>query len=449
MNIPRLEEHSRAIDVFRSSTMYKRVSRKTSSKVYRLKTEDYKRLQDGYRSFMSVVCLAYSRKGRDNDLVCLYFDELKLWCFRHGTTPAQIDQVIVYLKWLIKATQSALLDAEIPEKESYFPTFEGRLTPFCGELQFINDFVENHGRKGQPVTLTQAASMSQIAAGSRALPFPSKEMSNRSIRDVINLITVEKPISREALEAHAAGMDQISLGIGKMDEFTTHISLSNSGANEISSSEGGRGAWMAAKCRNFCDIEVDIDQISTIEGLFDPLGKQPLSKGAMIALKEFFRNPEQQDGIYRPILLGDVLYVPMDELPAHLKAVGKQPPSVPSRFGDICILAASMEILRFGGFDRDPVENLYGLPLFRSNDTTFIAAVDSLPTDAALSIECGLKTRLVTAAPAGVTTIGQLFNNVLRQYLSRDRFLVLGFEEPDKLWELLKEYGRTKSEGNF
>jgi hypothetical protein len=101
-----------------------------------------------------------------------------------------------------------------------------------------------------------------------------------------------------------------------------------------------------------------------------------------------------------------------------------------------------MEITKFGNFTGHLVRNDLNILLFEEDTVEFIPTVSSLPTTASVSIESSLKARMVTTAPSSITEIGQLCNNALREHLSKDPFLRVGFNEPDKLWEVLKAYAK-------
>jgi len=70
----------------------------------------------------------------------------------------------------------------------------------------------------------------------------------------------------------------------------------------------------------------------------------------------------------------------------------------------------------------------------------FFPDLESLPVKSALSIEAGGKTRLVTAGLASVAQIGQLIRHPIAEWLGLDQTLRVGFDEPDKLWEVLKAF---------
>jgi hypothetical protein len=148
----------------------------------------------------------------------------------------------------------------------------------------------------------------------------------------------------------------------------------------------------------------------------------------------------------RKVKLGNLLYVEPDEISDLLQKtkylVATQGVSVPDKLGDVINLASTGLVMELGGYDPPPMIH-HGVPVWDKPLTIkFEPNVDKIPVRAGLSVEAGLKTRLTTACPAAFVQLSQLVSNRLRDHFSHDPFVRVGFEESDKLWEVLKAYDK-------
>jgi len=436
-DIPRLEELSNARQVFESSTMFRTHSYKTNRRVASIPTREYQRAEEGFQCFMGVVIL--SIEDLENPRVLEDFFELKKWIYRHmGGGSAQVDQILVYLKWLTKVCQSLFLRTELPSAESFFPRIKGELTPFnSGGFAFIGDLLKRGGRD-RPLTKDEAYCLAQLAAGTRALPYPSKHLVSKQVVETCRLITDKKPLSNEAKRSHRGGVKQIVERLHEPDDFQTHISLSGSACDELPRSEGGKAAWLVANAKKFCEVDVSPRILEELQGLKDVFGHEILNPATAAQVAQKAIDPEN----LLDIKVGDILYLDPGEATIYLESLDvSERDRLPKDLAKVLLLEASKEVLKFGTYNKKIRKNSLGLPLFEVVEgLEFEPSIQALPVTASLSIESSMKSRLVTAAPAGVTEIGQTINNFMRSYLSKDPFLRIGFDEPDKLWETLKVY---------
>jgi len=431
-NIPRLKEYVGRRTLFWQSQIVKNAGKSSARRFFSLQYEDYTRLEEAFQSFMKAICLSVENLN-DNE-VLIDFDQLKLWCFKHGSESHRIDQVIEYLKYLIKYCQALFLKTELPEEKTFFPK---RLFPFKnGPFKFISELGSSPSQR-RPLTLAEAHTLAQVCAGNRSLPYPSSKQIQKSILDSLSLITEKKTIAKSAIIDHKIGLSSIVNRLGNVSRNETHISLTNSGCADLPKSEGGRGLWLTSNAKKFCNIPLNEENLIGLIDLQDHFGDIPVSKLSAALIYNFMENhPEEKR------TLGQVLYLQ----PIDVEVVLSKNFQVPKNLGKIILLESSREILSFGRFSEPIQTNCLGVPLFkRGRVISFNPDVESINVTASLSIEASLKTRLVTAAPACFTTIGQAISNPLREYLSQDPFLRVGFDEPDKLWEVLKEYRKRKA----
>jgi hypothetical protein len=165
----------------------------------------------------------------------------------------------------------------------------------------------------------------------------------------------------------------------------------------------------------------------------------------MVATVAYSRIGKRTESQVRDPVLGDILYLEDVNAITHLSRVLKQEkPGVPIKLAEILSMTSSLLMLEYGEYDQpNKVEhNTLTFEHESAGKITFEPNVQALPVRAGLSLESGMKTRLTTAAPAAFVQIGQLIGNRLRDHLSHDPFLRVGFEEADKLWEVLKAYDK-------
>jgi len=435
-----LEEYSNARLVFKESLMYKIHSYKTNLRVAAIPTKEYQRAEEGFQSFMGVVIL--SIKDIDNLDVVKDFFELKKWVYRQMSSSAMVDQVLTYLKYLTKVCQALFLRSQIPERESYFPTINGNPTPFnSGGFAFVNDLLKQ-GVRTQPLNKVQAYTLSQMASGTRALPYPSKHIVSKQIIETCQLITNKHTLDEETKRSHRGGVKQILERLHEPKDYQVHISLSSSASDELPKSEGGKAAWLVSNAKSFCEQDISPELIQQFTGTFDCFGFEVLNAATAAQVIKKKTDPEN----LLDIKVGDILYLEAGEAITYLDSLDvSEKDRLPKDLCKILLLEASREVLKFGTYNKPFKHNSFNLPLFTeiSDELEFHPTVQEIPVTASLSIESALKSRLVTAAPAGYTEIGQTINNFMRNYLSQDEFLKVGFEEPDKLWEVLKAYERS------
>jgi len=377
-------------------------------------------------------------KEIDDSQLLIETYELKKWYFRCGSTPQGVDRACAYSKYLCKLAQALFLRAPLPEKHPEFPKFS--IFETCEIFGAIKQMIHLNGRS-QTMTRKTAFMLSQIASFSRAGPYPSKQMVKESVEKTISLLEVEKHLEKEAAAKHRGGLARIMARLHEPSIRQTHLSLSGSGALELPREQGGKGKYMADFARTLATCEINNSkELGQVVGLVDCYGQEVIA--ADVARQAVRRLVES-----KPVTWGDVMYVPLIDYGRRLFE-GEQ--RVPLGLAKILLLISSAELKKYGSFNSPEVPNPLKIPLFKGPGIAeFEPNIKALPVKAALSIESAGKCRLVTSNPAAYTQVGQCINHFMRQWLSQDSFCRIGFEESDKLWELLKDYSKAYASGRF
>jgi len=426
-----------------SSNMFKAIrSERQQGILRRAKVGPYKRMESALRSLGQMICLVVEDM-EDPDLI-LGWAHLKRWAVENGMGANQ-DSVIDSIKWLGKTAQAIFLQAEVADENDFpIPRENGMLLPFCGPLKFISDLFFKRRERSDGFTLEEARSLAQIGSVSRALPYPSTGQIVKSVVETMSVLTdPPPPPSRRALRVHTQSVMKILDRCKPTKSTMTHMSLSSSGSLEASRTEGGRAGYLVKGVKSTSETIVSREKLSLLEGKIDCLGRQILHPvTSLLAVRLIDENPEV---VFK---LGDVLYTePLELAKAHKRRV-ESSTAAPIALGWLMANSASVGMLEYGSFDNEP-ELILGLLAFdqkwKGKVSKFHMREKSIPVKASLSIEAGMKTRLVTAAPACVTQIGQLVGNHVRLTLSTDPFMRIGFEEADKLWETLGAYRKLKT----
>jgi hypothetical protein len=255
----------------------------------------------------------------------------------------------------------------------------------------------------------------------------------------VDTFTSTFKVEDSALESYKDGLNAIAHGIRSRPD-QTHVSLLNSGKLESSRKSGGGASVLVYHTRQFTDRELTPEVIKELTGKRDQFGLFLIEPSTAILALELLRYPWQYT--VNPTL-GDILYVQSFELreiwDINLRPFGKR---VPTKLGNLLNLTASMLMLEAGYFDQ-PFTMIQGIMAFETKINRFKLHEDFLPVRADVSIESGLKTRLTTSAMTAFSHLSQLPANLMREYLSKDPFHRTGFEEPDKLWQVLKAYKKA------
>ena len=423
------------------SPLYNQLDRRAKLGLLKIEFAEYTRLELGIQSFGQMICLSVSNL-KDTKLIEA-FNQLKLWCVTMAVSKLgknnciqQVDEVLNYLKWLAKACQSVFLKSEIPEEPANRPErINGQVCPLVGELKFASDLINSGHRRKSPLSQKQARCLSQIANTTRALPYPSPFQAEAAINRTVETFTSSMTPAKESLKSYRLGLTIQENRLGKPPGTRTHMSLVNKGTVENPRSNGGRSAFLVAHTRLATNAPLIVEHKNLVNK-FDQYGNTIIDPTTwhlgqlLISNRDYKRHPT----------LGDILFTAPEDLEEQWEISLNGEQTVPKRLAELLNVTAAKLILEIGDYDF-PYSIDYGILNFTVPTVRF-SLRDPLRVKADLSIEAGMKTRLITSGLSAFVHLSQAPSNFMRGYLSSDPFCRVGFEEAEKLWEVLKQYHR-------
>jgi hypothetical protein len=343
------------------------------------------------------------------------------------------------VKWLGKVAQAIFLGAAWKEPPIPLIMDGENIAPFSGPLQFLSDFF-HLGRRNRKFTVAEARVCAQIANLPRALPYPSQDQVIKSVKESIKIFSTDKKCAPEAIRAYRQGLTIERELLGNLESKKTHVSMVSTGALESSRKEGGRSKVLISFARKFTDLLLDFDEIKPLIDKVDQFGNRIFRSETIEGAKELLkRNPYNRVPTY-----GDLMYVKLEDLAIHFDLALKER-YVPRELGHILNLSASTLIIEVVTYVPEP--RFHGnVMFFEPGPLPRFVLTNRLRVRAGLSIEAGLKTRLTTSASAAFAHLSQLPANLMRDYLGKDPFMKVGFQESEKLWEVLKQYRKVTQE---
>jgi len=403
-----------------------------------LEYEEYERLEDGLLAFGQMLCLA-SQDLDDLDL-CKSFSDFKVkavtrsvWPIGKQNASRQIDYTLKYIKWLSKACQAVFLQSHVEIPNDVMYDIDGNILPFSGKMKWVSDMIKS-GTRGA-LSSRQARALSQLANCSRALPYPSLEQSQESIEKTIQIVSTKVTPSKEALKEYRTGLHITTNRLGLPSKRQSHVSLVAKGSVESSRSQGGRAAFLVAHARTRAMVPFDEKHLNLV-GRYDQFGNVILN-GNVVQMVKAMAIAEQRD--LAKLRLGDLLFVEDTEVIDVFNSVYHDGNYVPKKLAHILNLTASTLILQIGEFNINP-EIIHGFVTFKFTQNLRFKVTKEIHVKADVSLESGMKTRLITAGLAAFQHLSQIPSNLTRDWLSTDPFCRVGFEESEKLWEVLKAY---------
>jgi hypothetical protein len=422
---------SNAKETLRNSPLYLQLSVEGKRRLAGAQYENYSSVENSIQEFGAMICLAVSNLN-DTELI-ESFNKFKVRIVEHAfSSPTSVDEVTETIKSLGKLCQALFLRSELPEIPLADLLMEnGRLIPFEGELAFINDLYSQGIRK-QPLTYHQARILAQIGNTPRGLSYPSSNQIKASIAETIEIVTTHESSNPIMLKAYEKGLAAVRSSIGPKRSNKTHVSLVTSGTTEASRSQGGRAKVLVLAARRTTDLLIEED--CQLVDKFDQFGEKIISGTVW---RQFLYNMRTHIYLRNPTL-GDLMYLKPEDVTESLNKSLNQGLTVPKELAKILNLTAA-KLIRSNGYYDPPCVEIYNTIYFDQKRTKF-KLVTPLQVKADVSIESGLKSRLITAPQAAFAHLSQLPANLLREYYSQDPFCRVGFEESDKLWEVLKAF---------
>jgi hypothetical protein len=459
LNVVPLRESSFKQLILQTSQVFESLKPNQRRKLTHMNYETYIRMERGFQSFGTCICLATEHLHTPSLMKCMW--NLKKWYVNHFIRKP--DQALTYLKFLGKYCQALALDSDVPDIESYFPfvrhSANGQLTltdlPFYGDLRFIKESIAQRARLG----VEQVRTLVQISSVNRALPYPSLEQVKESIRNTVSIMTSNYRVSHTYLNMYRkAIMDYKGListmNHGRAPVTKTHVSVTSSSAYESTKSDGGRAFVAMARIKLLARRPVVLETLVNMQDLMDPYYGVPVDDLLISKVKQYFPNLLKDNG--SPLLYGDILYttttsndrlVGLEVIFEQIKSGFITNPPCLQRW---LLWEASTNgyLLKRGQYNIEPSIQLeHGFFLYHKSTKGQLKFKlnKPVPVRLALSIESGMKTRLTTSSLAAVTTLLQPLRHIVDNYLSADPSLRVGIEEADKLWEVLKAYRKKNS----
>jgi len=432
--VQRLKRQSRWKPTLVESPIFDLLDRYGKAHILRASYEPYVRLELAFQAIGQMICLA-APDAKDRSLI-VGLNDLKVWCINQAFfSEESLDNVILYIKWLAKAAQSVFLKAVVPDEPKLRPDRkDGFIIPFTGKLSFISQFIQS-GRRKEPMSSFEARALAQIANTNRALPYPSARQIRQSVVETVEAFTTAEKVPKQALKVHRLGLNSIRNSLGDSAGKKTHSSLVNKGTVENPRSQGGRSAFLVAAVRMATNLQL-VDEMSNLIGRRDQFGEILIDKTTWELSKLLLKSQEYKD---KPTL-GDILFLRPEEIKDQWEYSLNKGKKVPLHLAKLLNNIASKLVLAIGHYDQ-PHKIMWGLLTFDPKlEPVRFKIEKTIPVKADVSIEAGLKTRLTTSQMAAVAHLSQLPSNTMRAYLSKDPFCRVGFEESEKLWEVLKQY---------
>jgi len=379
-----------------SSDMFKAIRTERHRGIFRRSNKyKYKRMESALRSLGQMICLAVEDL-EDKELI-VGWAHLKRWAVEEGMGPYQ-DSVVESLKWLAKTCQAIFLEGEIPEKIENFnvPVEGGNLLPFCGQLKFISDLYFGRRKRSDGFKYMEAKAIGQVGNYARAAPYPSESQIKRSVIKTMSVLTtVPEPLNKQALAKHT-NSSMLMLDRCKPSRSTsTHMSLSNSGSYDNPKSKDGKSGLLVENAKIATEAIVDLRKLDKLVGLVDCLGKVILNPITMLLAKQ--KSLEDPDLV---LYGGDVMYTDPMELVKVLKRREESLKCAPLQLAWVLFNTSSLMMLEYGRYENSP-EVIEGMltfdPKFKGIISKFKMEQDFIPVKGSISIEAGLKSRLVTS----------------------------------------------------
>jgi hypothetical protein len=438
-----LERKTHWRETLEESPMMKHMSLIQRAQLIGAKSQNWDRFEKAFQNLGRCLCLAVKDLSEYDILVGM--NQLKIDLVQVAfSSDRATDNVIEYIKWLGKSCQHVFLRSTCPLSSR--PTIkneEGDILPFTGTLKYISDEIQSGKRRTTNLSYERARQLSQLGNVPRGLPYPSPPMVKKSVAQTVNVITSTFTPTKVSLEKFKTGLDTIVEDNGTELLPKSHVSLAASGKYDNPRSQNGGSALLVVMTRKYTDSVLTLDIIESLAGKFDQFGEEMLSHSTAAMAKIFLglEKPSEPKAFTVTATIGDILYVPVEEL-LDLWEITLRPgkKSVPVHLAKLLNLTASMMLLEAGYYNQ-PMKILHGVMTFESrNNEFYLHEKYTFPVKADVSIEAGLKTRLTTGGLTAFAHLSQLPANYMREYLSKDPFHRTGFQEPDKLWTVLKAY---------
>jgi hypothetical protein len=426
-------KESPIISFIRKETKMQQVSRK-----------NWNDLEEALQSLGMMICLALVDLNSREILEA--FNTLKVWCISNAFKDdcLHIDEVIAYIKWLSKQCQAYLLQTVPDEKPEFCPGPTENVNPFVGELSFLSIAIKRKVRRAHGLTVREAEQAAQLCQLSRALPYPSHKQTVCSVAQTVDTFQQKREVSKRTLAHYSIGLKNL-----KSENYPvqskTHVSLIAKGKLEASRADGGGSSVLRDLAQRLYDKPFEFHEIERLKYAYDQFGNTIFSPSQLNTAENLLKKEVYK----RRPNLSDLMYLETHEIASTWAVTLNEDTYVPKHLGKILNLTASTMLLKIGYYE--PIgcmtldNNPFKIMNFNNRTVKFVLKDQYLNSKADVSIESGGKTRLTTVCSVAFSHLSQMPSNLMRAHLSNDPFCKVGFEEADKLWEVLKTYDRLKA----
>lgn len=434
-----LERHSSWRETLDGSPLAFHLNQVQRAQLIGLRAEPWRRLEGAIQSFGHCLCLAV--KDLNNPNILEASNRLKITLIQRALGSDQnLDTSIEYIKWLGKSCQFALLRAIPPESPGVPITGQnGTLLPFVGQWSFVSDLILSRRRRRKPLTTYQARFLGQIGNAPRSLPHPSLNQAKNDVKSTVEAFTSECHPAKSALDKYREGITSIRNDIGDAKPASVHVSLVSSGKLDASRMKGGGAAILVGHTRKYTDSVLTRELLEKLDGKYDQFGQYLIDPLTMIIARTLLGIDGSTPAVYtcHPTI-GDILYLKPEEIETVWRTTLNSKQRVPTKLAQLLTLTASKLIMEVGHYDDEP-EIIENIMTFRKQYVTFTPK-KILRVKAGISLESGLKSRITTSGWAAFAHLSQLPANYMRDVLTLDPFVKVGFQDANKFWEVLKMY---------
>jgi len=437
-------------DIYDASSLVSSLSGREKMYLRKIGPKHFDRLNKAFRGFGNTILLSVKNLNSIETYKGIY--DLKVWFLKVGLDNE--DLAIGYLKKISDLCLALAFGTpkEIDWTHGIYPNYPDRKDPlpfFRGELGWIREraqlfFKENN--ELPQLTFNEYFMLSQICVSKRSLPFPSEAQVQDAVSEVTALLQIPKKVSKEAIDGYKYSLRRLKPFLSTKYNTRPHISVSSSACFENSRSDGGRGSYFASILAKPYEFKVPYDQRCDFWELTDFLGREVLAApdpevnwvmNDFANLDPFGNLPygyvfDESNSSYAY----ELFFKPSVKLVGLERQVMGES-KLTENSGDFILACMATEMLRYGHFDVDPVR-LDPFPMWKKGTNPIYFLDRNIPSKASLSIESGLKARMVTCQPAWFTELFQPMRHAIVEVLTNDKTLQIGLEENYKLWEFFK-----------
>jgi hypothetical protein len=434
--------------------IYRSMADCSRAKLKRMEHVQWNMLKKTWSGFCQSLSLRINDLNDKDTFLGLY--DMKCWFISLGSiNPEAACKYIKFVCDLLiqvgMGNTKELFESDIPD---FYPgVCEGKINDplgrfFRGELSHIAKrayrlYNSREHYLPRP-SYAEMCTICQIAVGKRASAHPSNKMIRSNIEDTITLLKEKPWIDPTVLNAYASALSLVTLHTGENFGSDEHISFNSSSRYDYSRSNMGSIAW-AHKAMSKLTEWVEIESLEALSNVVDMFGRPIVTKEAL-KLTKLYINYDCFGFAIFPLIF--FLYwkpnlttnAEIDFIQVEERICDSQNGDIPS-IGDVLLALCAHDMTHDGCFTH-PITTICGIPTFP--EAPGYAMLRPSPMRVSLSVESGLKLRLITASRTVWGVLSQPLRHACYKALRKDESLRIGFSENYKLWEFLKQNGKEK-----